>query len=914
MIPLLFILPTDEIYTPASGVITNITPAYSHYRHAIQIEFKYNLDEYFYIEVTLSEFDQPDSISLYGYYASEVQKVTDSVDTYYLSGKKVAIEIDKTTILDIVNNVVTYSSFQDGTSIEFRIIQDKQEISDRAQMSEFGITGDKLRFKINEESYTYRPGTKEEGFLPQLVSNGEASAPVSVDGHYNIYSLSSSNSGLSLAIVHPMGFVEHYLFRQAPGLMDAEISDDGRLIAGSIDVGLRNGIVDVYGLSVSMQKYVDGAKGEEYKQYVLNAARDKNLYSEIALLWPSVKHNSMTIYDMKENRLLKGKVDYYTKVDPRFNKVMQCVSMTNTVDFFGQKADVEFDFIYDPREVLSESFAPENNAAYIGTLYRRDVVTGDEDVVPMDTSTIAIQSPGYMTGSNKRYQLSLNKKRLLDESVKMQTSMLSFRKITEGDVLSPQYKVDTIDFDAEQIVVRNGTFKKSLPLSDTKAIVLDIGGSRIDSAEHMSDFAGISFNIPPSVITTTGINITNFSDYVMLCRLDETVSYGVAGVKRGTRMLSYALTILFDDIEIGVVYNLDRDKIYYMNISLKEVSSTPDSLPYPISKYISGVDEGKLKTFFMGGGTASYRVAKTPNPSYITVENGEIYTEDVTTVKTLDESNNLRLKMSMSEGIVELSEVLSSTTENGIYIPRPSDMKSIKANFEKTVNSYMEIFTGLYTGRVASVVAASIQDAELSFTIDTDAGRRFFTITIEGGQTTIEKGRKRNLVTGDTLFDYEIGASITTDIEYDAVFQHGHLLVFESSFDTGIAIDINIVQSMLFSETLSIDGTTVFTIDNNLYIAKCPPYTSFTSTNEDVVIGENTIALASVNNPAYALIMDGDVVDTITYLQYNTGLDTYDKGEVLYNGFIEAEEFSTEEAYIIKVPREATTYIQIKEQ
>jgi hypothetical protein len=251
---------------------------------------------------------------------------------------------------------------------------------------------------------------------------------------------------------------------------------------------------------------------------------------------------------------------------------------------------------------------------------------------------------------------------------------------------------------------------------------------------------------------------------------------------------------------------------------------------------------------------------------------------------------------------------------NGIYIPRPSDAKSLKANFDKDLNSYMEVFTGLYVGKNAFVKSASVQDGELSFVLDYEGEDKNFSISLDGGQTTIERQQRKSLSTGNTIFDHEIGVSITTDISYDSIFQYSHLLVLKSSFDVGVVIDINAAWGMVYNNTLCVDNTISFVRDDGLYIAKHPDFTAFSIDGHSMTIGSDTVDLLTVLSPAYGLIIDGDMADTITYDQYTAEMDDYDKEEVLYNGFIDIHELDTQDVYIVKAPRETTSYIQVKEQ
>ena len=915
MIPLMYILPSDSVYTPVTGIITRITPNYNNYRNSIQIEFKYNLDDFFYLEITLNEFDQPSSVSLYGYYNSQTVSVDDNVEKYHLIGKKVSIILKKDLILEIINNIVSTKSFKEGSIISFDTIQDKQKIEDRAILSEVVVSPISVELTINNVEYIYEIGTKETLFVPVLINGNVEEKPSSIDGHYNIFPLDGNNAGLSLVIIPTQDIINHYLFRENERLTHTEITPSKEVSVSGNRYFYNNGMIENMGQVISMQKFLVNKKDDDYKTYIFNAARDNNLYTEITLLFPAVQHNSMTVYNFDESILIKGKADYFSMIDGETDRILFCLRLSNCMDFFGRKIDKTYEFRFDQGKVLTEDISKVKNSTLVGTLYISDNKTGNIDVIPTDSKHIDLQKDGYMTSSNNGYSISIKRETLVRKSELMRGEYINFKAVTSNDYIAPLFKFDTVDFARNTITVVNGTIVREYELSEKNLVSISSGDSCFKSKDQMSNFAGISFEISPDIITVSGINITNFSDYVMLCRMVEEPSYGIPGIRRDTDDLVHSLTLTFDMVDITIIYNMVLDKIYYINFDKKETVTSSDDMPYIFSKYISSIDENKLKNFLLNGGTSMMKTVGDANSSLITMENNLMYFEEVINERYFDSNNNIALISSSSKGITTFDNLTDNKAISGVYIPRQSKIDVLKNSFGSSVFTYREVFTGVYANKSIDITEASISDSVFSIVFTHEDDTHTVSISLDGGPIEIKNSLKEEIVTKAESYSTATAYTYNSTVDYDKIYQKYGVIVAESSFDVGIAFNINILELMKVRNTIGINKALSISHGEKMFLIGGINSNKVSISKDILKCKDINLDLLSPTGKAKALSFNGkngDFSTTISKEEYDKLLTKWGSAELDYNGFISIDEFNND-TYAIAYDITKAQYLQFKE-
>lgn len=918
MIPLLYILPTDEVYTDSSGIIKSITPVFSYARHAIQIEFEYNLDEFFYLEIILSEFDQPREMSLYGYYGSSSLKVTNDVDTYLLQGKKVAVSISKDVILDIANNAATESSFLLGTEITLRVIKPQEDIASRPKVRKLHMDDGTITIGLYGADLMYRQGGRKYDYLPTLTYLGTTMVPTYIDGHYNIFDLGGIYDGLSLVITPPHDFESHYLFRQESLLKTCSISvDDIFLLGGYIPYSFTNGIIDVHDRTISSQEYLIYGPREDYKTYIFNATRDKNLYSEITLLFPAVQHHSMTIYDLDENILIKGVSSQDVIIDDGTDRVMHRLKIANCRDFFGRTVNKEFEFIYYPSAVTDASWEDRVGAYGAGNFYVTDIDVGDRDIMPIDNKHIDVQKDGYISGSNKRYMFSIKKSKLESLTYSTDYTVGKFKRITSSDYVSPSHSFKFIDFVKNIVGIENGSTLKKIPISAMLPSIISKGAPIISEVKKLDNFAGVPIVFPVHEVSVDGINISNFSDYLLLCRSIETVEYGVYGVRKETKNLRRSLIFSFDYTQIAMIYNFEKDKVYYINFNQKDVSDNADDLPYSISKYIGNINEVELKSFLRNGSIGTYNPSLSPNSSFITSLDGNISYEDATREAFLESDGNMAFMLSGGFGLVSANDILSEDVGTGVYVSRKSSQRVLRNSFGSDTTVFRKFFSGVYSDRDIYIDSVSVSGGTFSMLYTYDGSQHSIDIADDGGIIEYMYGLKVNIVTGVESYDTIIPVTISGSMNYDKIFQLSHMLVAKSDFRESLAFDMTAIRYMIEKETLGIRQTIYSTLgDKGVLIRPVVPIDSISATGTVLSFGEQSITIGSNTGSTIALtepLHDGEIVGTISSAEHSALLDErVDSTDEEYH--IEIDEYSNEHCYAILLPIENIQHIQLKER
>ncbi len=913
MIPLFYILPTDEVYTEASGIIRHITPIFSNFRNAIQIEFEYNLEEFFYLEIVLSEFDQPREISLYGYHNSDTIEVSDEKDQYLIQGKKVALEMSKKVILDIVNNLVTEDSFLLGTEITLRVIKPQQNIEDRPVVTSLLLMDSTLTIGLQGEMIRYRQGGKASDYLP-LISYSEVSmTPTYIDGHYNVFDMEGSLTGLSLVIMPPNSFEAHYLFRQEKNLKRCDIAEDGSFVMGGyLSYLFQNGTLEIVNRVVSSQEFLIYNEQEEYKTYIFNAARDKNLYTEVSLLFPAVQHHSMMVYDLLDNVLIKGRTIQDIVADEATDKMMHRLRIVDCRDFFGRNIKREFEFIYHQSMVNDPVWLETKSTYGLGQLYVTDLNSGDRDIVPVDSRPVDIQKKGYISASNNRYSFSIKKDRLLQFSQKRDFTVGRFKRITPTDYIAPRYNFRYLDFNEGKLGVSKGTDIESVDLAYPTLAMISKGATSI--TDNVVYFAGMTFAYPVEKITTDAINITNFSDYLLLCRMTEPVEYGVRGVRSGTRNLLKSVTFVFALGEVTAIYNIDLDKVYYINFSTKDSTADTQDLPLSISNYLQEVNEVELKLFLRDGSMGTYNPSLSANSTYITTSSDKMYSEEVTREACLEDDGNIVFKSSGGFGIVNSKSLIGSELGTGVYVPRRSSHYIMSASFGTDTSIYRKVFSGIYSNTALSVLSASIANGLFTLSYQVGGVSKTITIRDDGGPIEYRHELKSDIVDNIEIFSTMIPFTISGSFLPDKIFQQSHLLCLESDFGESFSIDVPVLRLMISEGTLGIDRSIYSVFDGQSIILRPSlTATSLAITGGVLVCGGQTVdSLAPTGSAAMIVGESTEMINVVPAQEYDsllTGWTNYDGS----NENIRISEWKTEEGYAILLPIDSAAHIQIKE-
>jgi len=901
MIPLINILPTDSLYSQVSGVITKITPTYSAFRNAIQIEFKYDLNEYFYIEIELSELHQPRRVTLYGFYKEASIDVADDINEYPLVGEKVVVIMSKDTILDIVNNVATADSIETGMEIKLKAIIDKSKPEDRPIISEIDVGDNGIVFTLDGVECSYTAGTIFTNFKPVFEYGSEEIELNAVDGNLAIYHLPN---GYSFAAVFPDKISKHYIFRQNSTMKKMFIDADTINTMGAT-ITYRNSLVSKNGAFYTMQRYLFPQEGMEYRQYLFNAARDKNLYTEVSLLFPSIVHNFMSVYDMEENDMLIGEYSYFSRQSMVSGGYVSVIMMDNCKTLYGKSVDKTFVFEFEPTKAIAIRNGTYNNISDIGNMF---VVDGnDTDVLLFDETEAELYTEEFLYGANARYAVSINinalKKSAKETSIHSDTA--SF--VTHNDILPPGERFELVDYDESLVGIQNGSIRSELSFDEARKKFIVVGDSEIFTDTPPTFFGGITMNASPTRISTSDVNITNYNTIALLCRFVEDPTYGVEGVKRGTRNFAYTMSISFDIVDVMIVLNVDGDYLYVLDITNKYASKTLEGSSPAVKAVISSIDFGLVKRFLLNRSYKDYVVEKTSFP--LILRSGEYPAYQLACpVSYIDDDGDFLAHYVTSEEVVT-DEAIESTNGDKVIVPAFSKQNVLSKTFGQDASIMKEIATGIYASSGVDIVSCAANGDIFEIVTSSETGEDTTRISL-GGHFEYKVGLSHRIPDGEESFTTIESYNIDTTIPYDSIFQHGPMIVIKSEIGVSIAVAANLIKRSIASSNIGYFGTILLSYGNKSVVvdAEC---SSVSVADASITIDGNTIQIDANGELMYAIRGRGSSAKAIAVISKERLDENLEEGYISRR-ISEGLKYENFGAKVFVLDSAAENYIQIR--
>lgn len=812
MIPLIYILPTDNIFQSASGIIHEITPKYSNFRDAVQIEFKYNLDSYFYLEILMSEFDQPESIKLYSGSTEFYSEVTDLEDSYNLIADEVVVVIEKDAILDIINNVATYQTFHDDISIDLKIIEAQQNVEDRPKINSISDWGAGLSIDIEGEVVSYYDGNVDTLYQPILGSNnGGERLPYKAQYNYFFYDIDSIVPGHTLLIIPPKDFYQHYLFRGNHALSTISIKDTGTVKFNSSEIlSVTNGLVSHNGLRKGFDNYIELNPGEEYKTYLFNAAIDKNLYTEISLLIPSVKHTGMSIYDYEQSTIVRGSISQRVILDPSTDLMAHSIRMENTRDFFGAEYGYDFEFVYDPAVVFSTvRLNNTENLCDFGILYKIDIATGDREIIPLTDQTIQRNQAGMITGSNKNIFVSIAESRISDFTRDRVSKNTLPKKISKTDSIHGIYSIESIDYEDDIIVVSSGTDSETYEFSNPKvnSIIVSDGQSSLMRTDGALDIGGVTFKAPVLGINMDFINIETFNDAILLTRVAEDADYGIENIVNDCNYFMHHMHIDFGSTSLLFIFNQFKDKVYYIEFSRKVVNTDAGNIDHVIDRLITIDDERALKEFllFHSIGTGVNRIVGVSQTIEAYPEG--IAAKRIDSILTVKEDMSLG-RYSFSKGVLrDYDHIVEGTAGDILYSPREYKNSEITKSFMKSKINFRSIANGMLGNNLHEIDGLDLTDHSLEVHFSLGDAKGSFTISTNGGSYEFLDNKRILMATGAENYDAHLPFQIDSTSLLSTVHQVFDMIVVEFETLGSIAFSFPAIKEMISNQDLAIGGS-----------------------------------------------------------------------------------------------------------
>ncbi len=847
MIPLLYILPKDDIFQSASGIVHEITPKYSNFRNTIQIEFKYNLDSYFYLEVMLSELDQPSAIKLYSGNSEYFSVVSDLEESYSLLSDEIVVVIKKDAILDIVNNIATYQTFHTDTKIDLKVIKPQPDIHSRPIVSQISNWGGGLSINIENEAFSYYDGGIDSNYQPILSSLGSGKIlPYKAEYNYFFYDISDTVSGHVLLVAPPKDFFNHHLFRGANALSSVELLPENNIRYNSAEtLAVRNGAVSHNNINMAFDRYIELRKDEEYKTYLFNAAMDGNLYTETSLLIPSVRHTGMSIYDFANSTLVRGSISQNVVIDSVSDSLVHSIKMSQTRDFFGNNYGYDFEFLYDPSQVFYQvRFDSIENLSEIGTLYKINCDTGAREVIPLTRASIQENQIGMISGSNNNMTISISRNRVSTFTKdRMQKNGLP-KRISSTDSIQGTYNIRAIDYKDLTIEVSTGTKKESFSFSDTrvKSLLISEGPSSILSEEGASNIGGVAFLHPVIQIDFDFINVETFGDAVLLTRVAEDADYGIANIIRDCNKFMHHMYVEFEGSSLLFILNRVKDKIYYIEFNRKVVNTDIGNIDNIIDRLINIADDRVLKDFLLYHSMEAMPNKIKGTAQIISADSQGVYTRRIDSILMIKENLSLGRFSFIDGEMYDYRHIVNGTAGDMLYSPREYKNSEIVERFKKSSINFRPITNAILGNGDHEVEGLLVADGTL--TINFSLGEALSSLSISlGGIHEFKSSLKMDINSGDISSEEDYPFDINSESLVTRVYQIFDMIIVEFATMGAIAFNFSAISSMIENQDVAILGSIMHSRQGYAILLRVPPIQSILFESFESIVKKKAHAL-----------------------------------------------------------------------
>jgi len=836
LIPLIHILPEDLLFTEASGIIKSISPSFNYTKNSILVEFEYNLDDTFALEVFLNSEDYPILVKLHSLYTSAEIDVSEDLN-YLLATEKTVVKITLDWLEKLIYNTMNVDDFRAGSTFTLKIIQDKQEVSDRAKMTSFQILSGLISMTIDSKEVVYTSGTKETHYIPSLTSNNVACELLRIEGMFYIFQLTNSQV---MVIAPHRAFDNHYLFLNNLFMRALKLEDNKLETRGKI-FSFKDGNI-LQGFSItSIQKFFEVQYKEEYKQYIFNACRDNNLYSEISCLAPSIKHHSMTVYDLKTSVLFLGKTSFSRKWVKNENKYYIEILLEGISHRSQKRETRQFKLLIEPLRSLKIK-SNSKNLGEFATFFRKE----DENWIQehLSDTTITLQSNGYITASNNNFVVSFKTSSLLFIRDYLRTNYSAYKTVSSRDFLLPMESIREVNFIDNSIRKTNGTFDKKQNIEDFIQRGFHQGESCFTDRDHFTDFAGLTFSLAPLVINMDSVNILNQDEIALLCRSVESVEYGLPRLKRDCHNFMYSMYLQYDFKEFFIILNVKQKIVYFINYSNKEVFK--NEIQGALSGFITDFNYNQLKEFFIEGGWNSISYASKNLFTILSVDNSA-FEQEVSVV------------WNYQGGIFE-----KMLLDNTKCSPTQTPENTLRTSFENKEDIFREFAKGMYASREVSVNQITLADSKLTIVMDVDGTQENLSIETKIGNFEFKKNLAKKINSTSEIYTSIEQINISSSQGIAHQYQWMQYAVCQTHLQISFAFDMNIIENIIENATLFTNETFSILHDSEGYVIH---YTngSKVEIGEKILIDDNELTLET-EEEAWANLLDtsSEVKDIFT--------------------------------------------------
>ena len=819
MIPLMFIQKKENLLTKTTAAITKMEAHYRHLTRAIEVSFAMNLDDNFSLMLELNEFDEPHNIYIKTLRKSAYTKVTPEQPVYTLESDREVVVVDYDTIIEIAHNHVSYEKIK-AMDIKAKMLNPAKDPDVKMTEFTYSAEAEVIHMFINNKRFTYTIDNKI--MMPVLYEGLTKIEPSRILGNYYIYSIELDGQDYELAIMHIASFKNHYLFKQTEKTHKLSIEKNTLTDKFNVTYTYKDGLIITNKGNKSLQQYFDVVYDEEYKQYLFNAMRDHNLYTEIALAYDLAKHHTFNAYNLTKDLRVMGKViaraEFSKNTTPEF-----VLEIQDPLDQFFNKLDYKIEFRFPIYNLVK--LVEDTNKNYRTIDY--GYFTVDDKLEPISTDIINIEEVDYVTASNSEWFFSVSKYylRAILENVPVYLIPI-IKNLSKGVSLSSLFSLREIDYTKKEVVLNNVFTEQIISFNDiysNNSMIVSKDQQLL--VEDLQQAFGIKFLITPDKIAFNDIGPDKYDEVAMLIKMCEDDDYLLEDIEKDTMHFSRSMTLTISGKVFNIIYNLKRDYIYYLDMS-NHTSSPDNTQMAQLNTFSKVVDEVELKRILEFLSLYEYIVKNYGFGVYI---DNKLDVIPYVAYRNLLNDNYISGNMNL---IV-----------NNINIGYFNRNNQLQASYGASPFTYKEEFAGIYAGRGVTVEKIDLSGNGLTVTYTYDGDTTSTQITIsDKGEYNFKDIFEKNK---SLPFDKKI-----FDSSYGPI-----------SFNQFIAIDMNVAKEYITNKNLALNNETQIYFDKKaLIIESKNPITTLSKEDNYKYTETASIALESwLGNEMFELINNNNL-------------------------------------------------------
>jgi len=671
MIPLVVFQEKDRLFKEDTITITKMSADMLLASRTIKITYTFNLDSVFSLLIHLNEFDEPKYIEIQPANSREYVKV-ERDKTYKLQGTLATIEISADDIIAIANNSIKYKDIKEFKIRAMTINTDKDP---NIYMDKFEAIVDApyYSFRVNNSVFVYTASKNR----PHLSQDNKECELIDVFGNYFIYKVMFRDKEYRLAIKEPHHLGNVYLFRETDLTHSMQMENGVLTLNDGSFYQFKNGEMFVNANANSMLNYLADDFYEEYKKYVFNATRDKNLYTQITNATSFVKFHSAIAYDYLNNELILTKVN---------TKVVLNNKTTPEIQISLDKINAIIHIpVYNAFDIIDSS-GPYNFSEF-------GYITIDGEFLTISEDLITGELYGYLTASNNRWFIGLNKDYIMKEIFEGIQNLIPIVRYIADDVFIPNLRaLYELNYQDKTISLKNleNIEKYSIDEAFEKKALEGNAFSKLFG--DVPSFATIDFKMRPNRIVLSHPSPDEFDEVLLIIKKAEPREYELEDIQKDTLYLSASLRIEFDNDVFVFVYNLAKNKIYYINLRNETLSEDLSKLEtFAVYGNLDNYNEAIMKRMLLGGSVKDFLIRDRGF--------GAIVNKDL---KILPYVVYTQLDGSVLFSGYSLQNQIN--TNVGYFVRN----KEIKDSFGKDDFIVKEVIRGIYQHRDAQILRATI--------------------------------------------------------------------------------------------------------------------------------------------------------------------------------------------------------------